>query len=128
MVPIPSLSRRALVAAAALLAAGPAADARKRKRKRRPKPPLAFATVTVAGVVFTEPGQEPAGFVWKLKGELELASGARFDLPGEVPTPTASTDAQTRERIARGVREGASFTLGFVGIKIPPDRIQVTLL
>jgi hypothetical protein len=127
MVPFASVSRRAFVAAAALFAAGPAVDAR--KRKRRPKPPQAFATVTVTGVVFTEPGQEPAGFVWKLKGELELASGGRFDLPGEVPVPTVSTDAQTRAAIVRQTREGSSLALkNFFGITIPPDRIQVTLV
>ncbi len=127
MVSIARVSRRALVATATLLAIGPAAEARKRGGRRKPKP-LAFATITVTGVILTPPGQDPTGFIWRLKGEVALKDGRSFDLPGEATVPTGSTAEQTRAAIVRQTRDGAAFALGFIGVEIPPDRIQVTLL
>lgn len=127
--PLAAVSRRALIAVVAA-ALAPGAEARKRKRKPKPTPlpPLAFVAMTVAGVEQRPQGEEP-GFTWTLTGALlHPESGANSAFPGEVDVPTAFTTRQTRDRIIREAREGASFVLGWQGISVPPDRVQVVLL
>ena len=124
---LPSLSRRTLVAAAALAAFVPGTAARK-QRKPKPKPPQAFVAMTVTGVVHRPAGEEP-GFTWRIDGALyHPGSGIGDDFPGEVDVPTAFTGAQTREKIVREAQEGAAFALGFSGIVVPPERVAVVLL
>ena len=130
MPPLAAFSRRAVVAAALAAALAPGAEAGKRKRKKPPKPlpPLAFVAMTVTGVEQRPQGEEP-GFTWTLAGALQHPdTGQTAAFPGEVDAPTTFTARQTRDRIIREAREGASFVLGLQGIAVPPDRVQVVLL
>jgi hypothetical protein len=110
-------SRRAVLVAAA-----------RRKRKPKPKPPLAFVALTITGVAQTPAGEE-SGFRWTLAGAVvHPETGAHSPLPGTVDAPEGLTTRQTREKIVREAREGASFALGFGGIVVPPERVHVVLL
>ena len=128
---IAPLSRRAALAAAAALAVGGDAAARKRKRKPKPKPkpPLVFVAMTATDVVLRPQGEEP-GFTWTFAVALQHP-GTGFAPPastGEFDVPAAFTEGQARAEIVRQARESASLVLGFVGIAVAPDRIDVTLL
>jgi hypothetical protein len=124
-----ALSRRAVLAATAALAVGGDAPARKRRRKPKPKPPLAFVAMTATDVVLRPQGEEP-GFTWTFAVALQHPGTgfAPAATPGEFNVPAAFTEGQARAEVVRQTRETASLVLGFAGIAVAPDRIDVTLL
>ena len=124
---IATLSRRAVLAAATVLALGDDATARKRKRKPKPKPkpPLVFVAMTATDVVVRPQG----GFTWKFAMAVQHpGTGFANAFPGEFAVPDAFSEGQSRAEIVRQAQKELSLTLGFVGIAVAPDRISVALV
>jgi hypothetical protein len=125
MVPLSSLSRRALVAAAAVASLAPGAEARKRKRRRTPPPPpLAFLALVLTDV--TAP--DAFGLLWHLRESLaHPASGFTRETAASVGVASDATAAQVRARIVAARRNSAALALANAGRAVPEDRIAVTL-
>src|SRR5688572_15934044 len=101
MLPLSSLSRRALAAAAALAAVAPAAGAKKKRRKKKPPPPpppLAFVKATLTG--FSTMSAHPELFFFDYKAAVvHPASGTDFNLCCSASVASAATEQATRAEI-----------------------------
>ena len=121
MLPLSSLSRRALVAVAAVAALAPHAEARKRK-----KPPLAFVAVRVTDI---NP-QGVVGFRWDFRGiAIHPANGTNVLVTGTTAVVAAgASNTETRSEITAAAKSAATAALLSQGAVAPEDRIAVTLL
>jgi hypothetical protein len=123
MNPLSGLSRRALVAVAALAAVAPDASARKRKQ-----PPLAFVKMTLTGVSAGVNGADRF-FTWSFSAGLHHPdSGFHKDYAGTTGTGAMQTETQTRAAIVSNIQFFASNDLSAAGHDVPADRISVVLL
>ncbi len=121
MVPLGTFSRRALMAAAAPAALGPAAEARQRQ-----PPPLAFVKAVILDVLPTESG---TGFALTFDAWLEHADSALpRDLSGQTVVAAATSTAKARAFVATALRNKASIALEQVGFDVAPDRVAVVLI
>jgi hypothetical protein len=121
MIPIASRTRRAVLAAAALLAAAPDAAARRRKPK-----PKVFVSVAITGVAALGSGSEryfqwswDAGWHWPEQNRGRDMGG------GTTGTAVDATQEQARAQIAGGLR---SFVFNELAQAVPADQIAVTIL
>jgi hypothetical protein len=120
MLPLSSLSRRALVAAAAVAALAPHAEASKRK-----KPPLAFVAVRVTDI---NP-QGVVGFRWDFTGiAIHPGNGTNVLVTGTVVVDAGASNTETRSEITAAAKSAATAALLSQGAVAPEDRIAVTLL
>lgn len=125
MLPFSSLSRRALVAAAALAAVVPSAAA---KKKPKPKPPLAFAWVILTNVSVDVAGPEPL-LIWAFKAAyLHPATGEPGSLSSSGHAAVPTTAKAARAAITAWIAMAVSASLAMDGIAVPADRIEVVLL
>ena len=128
MVPLTSLSRRALVAAGLLGAPAVAAKKKKRKRKR-PPPPLAFAVARVTNEIAVASPMEPHfSLAWDLAllypaGDFSFNSNGPF-----VPVAASATEQQLRAALVAEVRASSASVLDNQGFAVPAERIAVALL
>ena len=122
MLPLSTLSRRALVAVAALASVAPEAEARKRR-----KPPLAFVGATVTDIGFT--GQFP-DFTWAVRPALfyPTADYRLTNNPQNVSVPANLPTDKVRAGIVEYLKNWAEQNLNNNGTPVPKDRIAVTLL
>jgi hypothetical protein len=119
---------RAAVAAAALAALGPAADAR--KRRRRPPPPLAFLAIAVQRVELVA-GVDGPFYRWTYQAQLRAPGFGNFtqNLTDTVAgTGATASQEETRDQLVRGARSLARTFLLQAGHDVPEDRIAVVLL
>jgi hypothetical protein len=120
MHPLGTLSRRALVAAAAPASLGAAAEARQRQ------PPLAFVKAVILDVLPTESG---TGFALTFDAWLEHADSALpRDLSGQTVVAAATSTAKARAFVATALRNKASIALEQAGFDVAPDRVAVVLI
>jgi hypothetical protein len=119
MLSLSVLSRRALIAVAALLATAPNAAAAKKK-------PLAFVATVASDV---EEGTDATTFRWTLQSELSHpASGITTSISGVVIVPVEATEKETRARMVADVRTDAASILQSQNQEVPENRIAVVLL
>jgi hypothetical protein len=118
MHPLSVLTRRALVAVAALAAVAPNAEAKK-------KPPLAFVLATAA-----DP-QALGGDVLQVTFRAAVthpASGTTDEFSGSFSFAAQATEEKTRAAAAAVLRAAAAELLAVVGQDVAEDRIAVSLL
>jgi hypothetical protein len=126
MIPFTSLSRRAVVASAAMLAAAPRAGAKK-KRKPKSKPePLAFVVIAITGAFYND---NLDSFVWTFQAVLRHpSSDFTKDLSGQTAGPEDLLPEEWRPYIVNLMRSAALAELTATGRAVPGDRIAVTLM
>jgi hypothetical protein len=124
-----ALARRGL-AALALAAVAPGAEARRRKKRKKPPvtspPPLAVVTIAIQDVVVHQNGQ---GFVWGYDAQVRHVSGKTVDLTDTVTGTALDTSQEaTRAAIMSGARSLARTFLLNQGEDVPEDRIAAIML
>jgi hypothetical protein len=125
MLPLAALGRAATVAAAAIAARGPAADARKRRQ-----PPLAFLAIAVQRVELVA-GADGRFYRWTIQAQLRAPDLSDFtrDLTDTVTsTGTTASAEETRAQIVGGARSLARTFLLQAGHDVSEDRIAVVML
>jgi hypothetical protein len=128
MTPLSALSRRTLVAAAALGALAPTAEARKRKRKPKPPPPpLAFAAATVGGISI---GPNDNQFSYRIDAPWFHPASGEFGTitNGTLILAAVTAPDQVRALIVARVRSLVAEALGNRGEAVPEARVQVTVV
>ena len=125
MLPLSSLSRRALVAGAAVAAVASAPSAVARKRK---PPPLAFYSVTMTGVRDFASGSDRA-FIWDLNGAVfHPDTDTHFVWGGTLGVAANLSAKAARAQIIKQLQSHASSGLQTKGQNVPADRIDVILI
>jgi hypothetical protein len=120
MLSLATLSRRALVAATAVLALAPQAEA-----KKHTKPPLAIAAVATTGVSALNAGM----FRWSYRAAVVYPLGGNsYDFNGTIDVDATLSPDKSRAQFLADVRQRASDQLMPVNVIVPADRISVTLL
>jgi hypothetical protein len=120
MLPFSALSRRALVVAAtALVAVVPSAEARTRK------PPLAFVKATLSDP--TVPDVSTFGFTFQA-AIAHPASDTRDETTGSVFVDSDTSATEARAVITSALKDVGSLALANLGQTVPADRIAVVLL
>jgi hypothetical protein len=119
MLPLSTLTRRALVAATtAFVAVAPAVDA-------RTKSPQAFAKVTLSDATAND--VTTFGFTFK-GGVAHPASGKSGDFSGSVFVGTDTSSTEARASLIKDLKGVASDTPANLGETVPADRIAAVLL
>ena len=125
MLPPSGVSRRVLVAGAALaaVASTPSTEARKRK-----SPPLAFYSVTMTGVRDFASGSDRA-FIWDLSGAVcHPTSDTHFPWGGTLGAAATLSTKEARAQIIKQLQGHAQSGLQSHGQGVPADRIDVILI
>ena len=121
MLSLSSLSRRALVAAAAFAAFAPNAQAGKQKH-----PPLVFVGATLTAV---NKGTNGDQFAWSYLGRLyHPDSRTVLSVNGFIELLAKTSSGDVRTRLVTELKSQAANELAGVGHDVPQDRIAVTLL
>jgi hypothetical protein len=125
MLPPSGLSRRALVAGAAVAAVASVPDAAARKRK---PPPLAFYAVTMTGVSDFASGNDRA-FIWNVSGAIyHPESDSHFPSSPSSGIAANLTAKTARAALIKQLQGWARTELQGKGQDVPADQIEVILI